>query len=137
SGSEDRLPPLPCTCTIIVVSAGGWFSGSQSAAGTLNPSIALIERNRSEAPGRGRMSSGRSAGGGAGSYSMVAAICVMLTENLLLADVFTRQALRPIARLLGIAPAQQIENNSSQRDPTPGDSRGCRDYIERPKLRPA
>src|SRR5262245_52780616 len=80
SGSEARLPPLPCTCTITVVSTGGLVSGCHNAACALNPSIALIDRNCSEAPGSGCMSSGRSAGGGAVSYSMLAAICAMLIE---------------------------------------------------------
>ena len=50
----------------------------------------LIDRNRSEASGRGRMSSGSPAGGGAVSYSMLAAICAMLTE-ISCARTFTKQ----------------------------------------------
>jgi hypothetical protein len=42
--ASKRLPPLPCTCTMIVVSAGGLSSGCQSAAWILNPSITLIAR---------------------------------------------------------------------------------------------
>src|SRR5262245_48608598 len=38
------------------------------------------------------MSSGRSAGVGAVSYSMLAAVCAMLTANLLVACVFIEQA---------------------------------------------
>ena len=70
----------PAETTIIVMSVGGIPSGCQSAAWILNPSIALIDRNRSEAPGSGSMSSGRPSGGRAASYSMLAAIWAMLTE---------------------------------------------------------
>src|SRR5262249_42294523 len=45
----------------------------------------------SEAPAKVCMSWGRPAGGGAVSYSMLAAICAMLTINLLLAYVAAKQ----------------------------------------------
>jgi hypothetical protein len=69
------LEPLPWTCTIIVVAAGALLSGCHSAASIINPSIALMERKRNEAPGSGCMSSGRPAGRGAASNSMLAATC--------------------------------------------------------------
>jgi hypothetical protein len=77
-GSEARLPPLPCTCTMIVVSVGHLLSGCQSAAWILNPSIALIDRNRSVAPGNAWP--GRPSGGRAASHSTLAAIWAMLIE---------------------------------------------------------
>jgi hypothetical protein len=63
-----------------VESAGGLSSGCQSAAATANPSIALIDRKDNLALGNARMSSGSPTGGGAVSYSMLAAICVMVSE---------------------------------------------------------
>jgi hypothetical protein len=64
---------------MIVVAAGALFSGCQRAAWILNPSIALIARYLSDAPDNGSMSSGSPAGGGAASYSMLAAICAAST----------------------------------------------------------
>jgi hypothetical protein len=64
---EPKLPPLPCTCTSRVVIAGGFASGCHRAAATWNPSIALIDRNRSSTPGGGRMSSGSPSGRGVSS----------------------------------------------------------------------
>src|SRR5579883_2525571 len=59
----------------MVARLGGTLSGCHRAASILDPSIALIARNFSEAPGRGCISSGKPAGRGTASNSMLAATC--------------------------------------------------------------
>src|SRR5713226_2855693 len=65
--SEARLPPLPCACTIIVVSTGGLVSDCQSAART-RKSVDRLDRKKPQRSARQRLHVVGKTGGGCSGF---------------------------------------------------------------------